>query len=249
MSNIQLQTENELQDFISELTKEVLDNSFLDELEEGNLTVKQWHEFAPQRYLSSTLFEELLESTMHKAEKTGNKLLKQVLHENLQDEKGLDTNGNPLVIGSHEQWRQYFYTVLGLDIATLKHMKPSPGTKSYCAVIKTLIKADVVTASAAILFQEYFIPEEFKRIRTGRDKTFYDSFVIKSTDTEDERLHKNRARIYIDNHIAHDAHSHYPALKKALVAYLQDEKEREKIKNGIELIVGAKKKFYKDFSL
>ena len=55
-------------------------------------------------------------------------------------------------------------------------------------------------------------PYVYTQLKIARDRVFAESFHADTEDTE-------RARIYIDEHIVHDAQEHYPDMLKALRPY------------------------------
>lgn len=234
---------------LQKTTDAIVHNSVLDAVEEGKFTQDEWREFAKQRYLAALHFEELLEAGLKKARILGDQELVDALVSNLQDERGIDAQGNLLSTGSHEKWRRDFYGALGLEEDALSSAEPLEGTRMYDESLKHLIDAgDVLTIAGAILLQEFSIPEEFKRIKIGRDLTFPDQFTTQSKDTSEQRLKKGFARLYIDHHIVHDATSHYPNLERALMKYADDPVNVSQILTGVEMIHVAKQYFYKSLS-
>jgi len=230
---------------LREDTEAIINNPVLEAVENGNLTQDEWREFAKQRYLAARHFEELLKAGIQKAQEIGDQELVEALSSNLRDEEGINAQGQPLQTGSHEKWRQDFYNALGLDDHALSSAEPFEGTVAYDSTLRQLIdKEDVHTVAGALLIQEYSIPEEFKHIQVGRDRTFPAEFVIKEGDTREQRRQKGFARLYIDHHIAHDATSHYPDLERAISKYAADPESLAKIMKGMEIIRTAKQKFY-----
>lgn len=241
---------DQLQTRLREISEKIVDNPVLDAIEQGELSQDQWREFAQQRYLAAKHFEDLLESAQQKVIEMGDNDLAEALASNLRDEKGVDAEGRPLPTGSHEKWRQDFYHALGLDEDALHNAKPLPGTESYDQTLKQLMQNEsALTTAGALLIQEYSIPEEFKRIKTGRDLTFPDQFVIQPGDETEVRRQKGFARLYIDHHIAHDAGAHYPDLEKAIAKYADDPGQLSELLKGMDIISGAKQAFYKSLEI
>jgi len=235
----------QLHSHLREITERMIDNPILNAVGRGELTPEQWREFAKQRYLAAIHFEELLEAGIRKAQEIEDQELAETLAQNLRDEQGLDSQGRSLQIGPHESWRQDFYNALGLDGNALSSAEPLDGTKEYGATLKQLIdNKDGLTVTGALLIQEYSIPEEFKRIKVGRDLTFPAQFVPTDSDTPEQRLQKQAARLYIDHHIGHDATKHYPDLERTISKYSADPESLAKIMRGMEIISNAKQKFY-----
>ena len=227
----------EIRRHLAELTKDIVDNPLLNKIEKGTLTKEQWQEFAKQRYLAAVHFEQLLEVGIERA---------QALIHNLQDERGISENGNPLPTGPHEKWRQDFYTALGLDKDTLAELEENESTQHYSQKLQQLIaEGDVLKLAGAILFQEYSIPEEFKKLKVGRDLIFPQEFIIQASDTAEQRRQKGYARLYIDHHITHDANQHYPELERALEKYGEEPEKLKKILDGIKVLAEARKNFFK----
>lgn len=237
----------QLHSHLREITERIINNPVLDAVENGELTQDEWREFAKQRYLAALHFEELLEAGIRKAQEMRDQELAEALADNLRDEQGINKYGQPLATGSHEKWRQDFYNALGLDGHALSSADPLDGTKEYDATLKQLIdNEDGLTVAGALLIQEYSIPEEFKRIKIGRDLTFPAQFVTADSDTPEQRRQKQAARLYLDHHIGHDATQHFPDLKRAISKYSADPESLAKIMRGVEIINIAKQRFYEN---
>ncbi len=234
-----------------ELVRSAIDSlirqPLLGRIQRGELTVEQWKSFAEQRYLSSLPFERLLRSGITRAEERGDRELQSVLQKNLNDELGIVEGGIQDSERSHETWRIRFYTALGLDQERLAKATPSTGTRVYTATLNTLIEDGTLgEIVGALLVLEGSIPTEFKKIKDGRDKTFKDVFSEQSTDSKDARRIKADARLYLDDHIIHDASRHYPDLLKALGNYSMDLTVLDQIRTGGDRVIAAKEVFYRD---
>lgn len=224
------------------------DNPFLDKLENGDLSKEEWRQFATQRYLAALPFKRLLKACEEAATKAGDSQLAEVVDDNLKDETGVDANGDFHTDLSHAEWRKDFYHALGIDDASLESASATEGTKEYEASLEGLIeKDDPVVMAGALLALEGTIPREFSRMKRGRDVTFPDAFVAQESDSNEERAQKARARLYLDDHITHDAQAHYPSLLGALEKYAASDSGRKKIEIGVQMITAAKKRFYQDW--
>jgi len=230
---------------VKEATREFVNNEVLDAIKSGEFSREQWQTFAKQRYLAALSFENLLESGIVEAKRTGDTQLEETLQSNLNDELGVDESGEKVSEKAHETWRRDFYEALGVSEQDLKKSKAFNGTKTYSQTLENLIKnGDSLEIAGALLILEGSIPAEFKKIQEGRDKTFPDAFVDKLDDSEEIKERKARARLYIDDHIAHDSSSHYPDLIRALEKYVFNPDAFTRIKQGVEKIKDAKKEFY-----
>src|SRR3989338_5773463 len=194
---------------LNEVTEDVvLNNNFLAAMKEGRVSQDAWRTFAIQRYLSTTVFEDTLRAAIRGAQKIEDKQLEKALQENLNDETGIGKDGVQDLAHAHRTWRRDFYLALGVLDEQAKNTKPFPGTKSYMdAMAKLTREGDALACAGALLAVERLIPQEFERLQKGRDAAFHDAFA-----------NNPKARLYIDDHIIHDATSHYPDL---LVDYWQ----------------------------
>ena len=231
---------------LKEGTETLISNPFLEKLKRGELTVEQWHTFAKQRYFSAQTFEDLLEAGIAAAQNGGHHFIAEELMSNLLDEKGLNAQGEALKLGSHESWRQDFYLALSIDQRALENIQPLPGSQNYLDVVEELIRTgDVFMIVGAILMKEYSIPYEFESLKAGRDLTFPERFVFAPEDSLEQRQAKSRARRYINHHINHDRHSHYPKLERELFRFLDQPDALAKIIDGIDLMGRSTLEFYK----
>ncbi len=231
---------------VTEATKEFVNNEVLDALKNGEFSSEQWQIFAEQRYLAALSFEKLLEAGISEAKRIGDKDLEKTLQSNLNDELGIDQNGERVPEKAHETWRKDFYEALGVSEKDLKKAESFDGTKSYSKILEELIRnGDSLEIAGALLMLEGSIPVEFHKIQEGRDRSFSDAFVEKPNDSEQVKERKAKARLYIDDHIAHDASSHYPDLIRTLEKYVFDPEAFERIKQGVEKIKTGKQNFYK----
>ncbi len=223
-----------LMDLVNKSAEEFLgENRFLDRLEVGEVTTEVWREFAVQRYAAAMPFEGLLEACKVKAEEMGDEKLTQVLLDNLRDEAGVDEAGQVVPELAHSTWRQNFYQGLGLSEVSLATIDETGGTRSYREALEELIETgDMLQLAGAILVLEGSIPREFLRLKRGRDVVFPGLSA--------------EARLYLDDHILHDAKSHYPDLLGALEKYAKMIVGQKKITEGVRVIAEAKKKFYQD---
>lgn len=180
----------------------------LDAIAEGKLTRERWKQFSVERYAAASDFVELLKIGIKTATERGDTDLARTLQANLNDELGIDAEGVQHVEANHETWRKNFYRAIGVQDAALEEHKAHTeawllGTRRYHEAVKILIAEGNALAIAGALFAlEATIPTEFQKILAGCDSQFPNL-------TDDERL-------YLDNHIKHDAASHYPDLQKAL---------------------------------
>lgn len=208
----------------------------LDILAQGKLPKEDWIIFAVQRYLAASHFEKLLEAGLSKAE-SGSPLAL-ALQNNLNDEHG-DNEEH-----SHATWRKDFYNTIGATEQVIQKSVLLEGTQFYFDELTKIAQENVLKIAGALLVLEFTIPYEFKKIQLGRDKTFENEFIDKLNDSEKLKLKKAKARMYIDDHILHDARSHYPELLSALEPYLTNHDDYVQIKEGIVWVTNAKQKFY-----
>lgn len=231
---------------VKEGNKQFVDeNPVLDAIQSGQASVDFWKTFAIQRSIAARLFEDLLKAAIQAGQRVEDKPLVQALQANLNDELGIDEQGAQHIEKAHHTWRKDFYRALGISELELETTEPSRGTKAYHRILQMLIASgDAYKMAGALLVWEGTIPHEFNKIKIGRDLTFKQIFVDAPGDTGALRDQKAKARLYIDDHITHDASSHFPMLFKALEPHTSSWGEMRRIKQGAKLIIKAKKAFY-----
>ena len=240
-----------LEKYIIDKNKNIIETEFVKRLEYWKLSKEEFINFWLQRYLIPKKFEELLYVWIEKAK---NELkdteLESNLYMNYLDENWLDINWNKLKIGSHKEWRNDFNNALFIKYSKidLENIKICDWTQSFIDSYDNLIsKWDWLMIIWALLFLEYNIPEEYKRVKISRDILFKNEFVINNNDTIENITKKRIWCMYIDNHIIHDSKIHYPTLKEKLIKYLNNEKNIDLIKKWIDIISEWKLKFYEWF--
>lgn len=222
----------------------IINNPVLDRLEAGTATETAWRTFAVQRYLAAAPFEDLLKSGIAKAADQNANDLRQVLENNLNDELGRLPTGEIDSELAHSTWRKDFYETLGVSATDLATSAPTAGTTGYLAVMDELLASNVLKIAGALLTLEFTIPGEFQRIQNGRNKTFPERFLENKDDTSETAAHKARARLYIDDHISHDAKAHFPDLLDSIEKLITAPENFSLVKEGITAITKAKQTFY-----
>lgn len=174
----------------------------------GSVTPAQWKIFAAQRYILAVPFERLLQAGIEGARAVENVELETSLTSNLQDEQG--RSGAYMLSeanNSHEHWRKLFYIALGLSEEGLKHATPIEAAKQYVETVECLIAdANALEIAGALLVLEGTIPDEFIHLQKSRNVVFPEL--------------RPEARVFIDDHIYHDATWHYPGILKSLNRYV-----------------------------
>lgn len=165
---------------------------------------------------------------------------------NFRDETGMDVDGNYHAELAHSTWRKNFYQQIGIAEEQIDRAEPTPGTKAYFDAIAELVsEGDIGKVAGALLFFEGVIPRQFNSFKKGRDTLFRTECVDADDDTAVQRETKQAARLYLDDHIVHDAQCHFPDLLNALsIATQSSEEFLEKVKLGIAAAKIARKKFY-----
>ena len=213
-------------------------------LETKQLNVDTWRRFAIERYKAGVAFKDLLIQGIKQSKAAGLVALVSTIQANLNDELGIvDGVQYPALV--HEQWRRDCYNAMGINTDTLAMLPAMEGTIFYLGSIQALIEwGSAFHISGALLFLELQISMEFKHIRKGRDLVFRDQFVDHPNDDTETRERKHRARLYIDDHIDHDAKDHFPKLLKAITATKRTTRADTEIVHGIEMMSRAKTAFY-----
>lgn len=214
------------------------------------LSKEQWRAFAAQRYLSSMIFEPLLGTAMTKARDAGEQQLAVALARNHADELGMDTDGEVDGLRAHAAWRKDFYDALGVTDDMLGAHLMGKAAKTYMDTVRSVMQTDdLLVMCGALLALERYFPVEFRFMQKGRDAVFADVFLDQPGDDEEKRAWRARARLYLDDHIVHDANAHYPELLAALTPYTTDAANMERLLHGIKAVEDAKLAFYENVQI
>lgn len=219
----------------------------LDVLEHGHLKRAQWHAWARDRHFAGGLFTPLLETAIARVKLQGLEMLAQVLQANLNDERGI-VNGSAQEAKSHAVWRGWFYSSLGLTDADLLSVQENSNGLELCIATSEYLASlgSPFEIAGALLFLELFIPMEFRRVRQGLYLAFPDAFILEREDNEPTREQKRRARLYLDDHIEHDTHDHFPQLLDAIAASVASKDDLLEVYAGIREMSEARREFYED---
>lgn len=212
-------------------------------IESGEIGREGLQRFLIQQIVATSAFLSLFEKLVAQ-----NKFpeLQAAAASNLRDETGMDEEGNYHAELSHSTWRKDFYKQIGIVETQISQTPPTPGTKAYFDDIAALVaEGDTGKIAGALLFFEGTIPRQFNSFKRGRDTLFREECVDIEGDDATTLETKRKARIYLDDHIVHDAQSHFPDLLNALTVAVQSSPEvLEKVKVGIASAKEARKKFY-----
>jgi hypothetical protein len=208
----------------------------------GAASISQWKAFASQRLLSAGIFEDLISRGIVLAGMHGHTSVQAALVRNLRDEMGMNAQGDFVEGTAHAQWRADFCQAL-----QLKPQKEAEGGHTYVSFIRSVITStDPFVVYGAILALERLISVEFIYIREGMNQLFPAVFIPTAIDSENTQQDKLRARRYIDDHIDHDAKSHFPELLEAVMQCTSDEHAVSSLLTGLNILQKAKTAFYED---
>lgn len=211
-----------LQAALEERTNTFLCEPFLKACADKLLPLEDFNRAALSRFGGGApLLENLLLAGIFLSRKEEQPILEATFADNLKDERGVKGHAAFSRAGSHAAWRHDFLLALGCA-------QPS----AYERYVNDLIeKGDLSELTGAVLWLEYSIPEEFKIIqdylKDKRPDLFSDPYAL----------------LYLNHHIGHDAHKHFPDLLQAVQSSKLD---FEALKTGISGIAEAKAKaFYR----
>lgn len=184
------------------------------------LKKREFIEFISKRLNYSSYFEKLLITVLKESKKRNLIKLTNVLTDNLNDELGVVDNKINLKL-VHSYWRCNFLE--SLKIKTLKN-------DFFLSEFKKFENLDFYELLGVILYHEGTIPYEFNKIKIMRDKYF-------------PNLEK-KAKLYLDDHISHDAQDHYPKLINSIENLNLNTTNKSKVLDGIRLMKRLRGDFY-----
>lgn len=220
---------------------------YLQRMQAGQATHRDWLNWGMQRYQAASQFSPLIKAGLQKASLAGLLRTAEELRQNLCEEEGIDSRtGETLPIVSHEDWRVEFYKALGLEPQDLKR-QILPSTTEYKTTIEGIIsQAWVWEHAGALMAAERAICNEMKMIDHGLINTWClsDRFNILND--------KQPSRRYVTHHAGPYAERQFSDLRDAIVDDLfamfknSDARERaiRKIMSGMRQIAQAREKFY-----
>lgn len=201
--------------------------------------------FAAQRAYIATNFVHLLRRGVILAEEAGDASLAEALRANLDDELGIDESGVARAELHHGKWKADYLRSLGLE-ADLEGFPLLTGTKANVQAFLDLEeRGSLYEIAGAILSLENIIPLEYRAAVTARNHLFPEVFCDFEEDSPAVAAAKFKARRYMDDHIVHDAKSHFPDLLTALSAHHADSKAIEQAKRGVAIVNHYRKQFYR----
>lgn len=211
---------------------------FLRTLARGGHPIGFWHDFVAERFLAAGLFVRLLETGIHKANAAGYHHLAKVLQQNLADELGL-VDGSLHVDRAHSTWRNDMADALGIKPPTTSR---GPAAR-YTTRLEQLLDAPALTIAGAIYYLEATIPIEFHRILVGLETDLPELFRLDASDTPDERMQKEKVRLYLNDHKLHDASDHAPKLEAALATFMRKRNTTAEIARGFDVMHKTKQDY------
>jgi hypothetical protein len=233
--------------FIKSAAKECSRSKIMQSMKMTNITREQFLFYLRQESCVGSDFNKILTIAIEKAKEIGDKELTKVLSDNLNDEKGIDKYGNynPLMV--HELWKKKYYLALDILPDMIESEKPISGTIKYNNTMILLEKTEnIFVILGGLMFIEFFTPIEFFNIKKSRDFLFPKIFVITEQDSHKQLQNKLVARIWIDDHIIHDAQKHYLDLLKSAFKYEKNVDVMKEISKGNTLMKEGILAFHKD---
>jgi pyrroloquinoline quinone (PQQ) biosynthesis protein C len=227
------------------LLKRLLEHPVLIQLRNGPVSKEQFLFYVTQKSYLTTNIPRFIFTCIQKLEPVQNKALIKVLIENYKDELGIDENGIARVQKAHVTWKNYFHKTLGLTCDQLDSCHAIEAARVHSERFLSYEKeASPLAMVGCFLMLERLVPLEYRAIQSARNHHFPDRFLAAEGDSERLLDRKDRAREYIDNHIAHDANFHFPLLLDALSSYTDCPQQFAEIEVGLEALVKMKLDFY-----
>jgi Iron-containing redox enzyme len=224
----------------------VRDNPVILALRNRALTAAQFKLYAAQRACVATNFIGLVHRGLSLARLAGDAALAAALQSNLDDEAGIGVDGIADPDRNHRNWKIAYLNALGLG-ADRADFPLLDGTRAH---VETFLDQERIgtglVIAGMILSLENIIPLEYRAAQIARDHLFPEIFCLSELDMDEIRADKRRARQYIDDHIIHDAKSHFPDLLSALVKYEDDLTAMAELRHGIDIVNACRKNFYTD---
>ena len=209
-----------------------------------SLNRTQYKLYAAQRAYVATNFIRLVDKGAGLAREAGDEELAAALQANLNDEIGMAADGNRYDALDHRQWKATYLRAIGIK-ADVKGFPLLSETRAHVnAFLEMEATGTMLSIAGTILSLENIIPLEYRAAVSSRDHLFPGIFCLSEKDDAESRSRKELARQYLNDHIVHDAKSHFPQLLQALVKYEGDPVAMREIRAGIDLVNTFRKQFY-----
>lgn len=229
---------------ISENKAVVRDDPVVLSLLRKEINKAQYKLYAAQRAYVASNFVRLVEKAAQLARALGDDELAGALQANVNDEIGMGADGKIHYDMNHRQWKTTYLRAIDID-ADIDGFPLLPATRAHVnAFLEIESEGTVFSMAGAVLSLENIIPLEYRAAVSSRDHLFPEIFCIGAADTPQVRADKAAARRYLDDHIVHDANSHFPMLLNALLKYEDDPVVMAEIRSGIDLVNSYRKRFY-----
>ncbi len=234
---------------ISENKSVVRDDPVVLALLRKELNKAQYKLYAAQRAYVASNFLRLVDKAAHLARALGDEELAAALQANANDEIGMGADGKIHYELNHRQWKTTYLRAIDID-ADIDGFPLLPGTRAHVdAFLEIEAGGTVFSMAGAVLSLENIIPLEYRAAVSSRDHLFPEIFCVDAGDSPAARANKQSARRYLDDHIVHDANSHFPMLLHALVKYEDDPAAVAEIRQGIDLVNSYRKRFYQGLAV
>ncbi|HEY8024564.1 MAG TPA: iron-containing redox enzyme family protein [Burkholderiaceae bacterium] len=229
---------------ISENKAVVRDDPVVLSLLRKEFNKSQYKLYAAQRAYVASNFVRLVEKAAQLARILGDDELAGALQANANDEIGMGADGKIHYDMNHRQWKTTYLRAIDID-ADIDGFPLLPATRAHVnAFLEIESEGTVFSMAGAVLSLENIIPLEYRAAVSSRDHLFPEIFCIDAGDTAQVRADKAAARRYLDDHIVHDANSHFPMLLNALLKYEDNAVIMTEIRSGIDLVNSYRKRFY-----
>jgi pyrroloquinoline quinone (PQQ) biosynthesis protein C len=241
------QSQLSLKAYVFLRTKQLLKSCFILRMKQSNVSLRIYELWVKERSMLSSNFVSLLKQCLPLLRGAGHEFLYNALEVNLYDEIGL-IDGVLQPQQSHAFLKTKYLEALGIDYHSIHVTQLLASTQYHSHQLLDLeASGDTFKICGSLLMMENFIPHEYRAAQASRNYLFPELFVIDEHDSAEVREEKRACSRYIDDHITHDAHDHFPQLLSALEPFYAEEKYRTDIQSGIDLIYDCRQFFYNEF--
>jgi len=186
-----------------------------------DITPAQLLTIIKERHRFGATFEPALEAALRISQSRNYAILTEMLQRNWNDEIGVGPDGHMCVELAHKTWRRDHLNAFGITDVMLKEGPLTQATEGrFAAVARAISRRSLTFLCGVLLYDERTIPPEYRAIQAARNELFADMFVDMPRDSDAIRAQKERARMFIDDHISHDPR-HYSELRDGLEDFIR----------------------------